>query len=71
MADEICPKCQGEMKESSYEILNTLSVDFGHNLLVGPKKTFYLDPRRRSSIRVIVCKKCGFIESYAVNPIGL
>ncbi len=66
-----CPKCNGEMKEASFEILNSLSVDFGHSLLVGPKKVFYLNPARRSAIRVVVCKICGFIESYAEHPEGL
>lgn len=69
--DEICSKCDGIMKEASFEILNSLSVDFGHDLLIGPKKVFYLNPRRRSSVRVIVCKKCGFVEIYAENPEGL
>lgn len=66
-----CPKCRGEMKEASYEILNSLSVDFGHNLLVGPKKVFYLNPSRRSAIRVVVCRGCGYMESYAEHPEGL
>ncbi|MBI4744124.1 MAG: hypothetical protein HY776_04830 [Actinobacteria bacterium] len=69
--NEICSKCRGIMKEASFEILNSLSVDFGHDLLVGPKKAFYLNPRRRSSLRVMVCKKCGYVEIYAENPEGL
>jgi predicted nucleic-acid-binding Zn-ribbon protein len=70
-ARDECPKCKGEMKEGSFEILNSLSVDFGHNLLVGPKKVFYLNPSRRSAIRVVVCKNCGYMESYAEHPEGL
>jgi hypothetical protein len=66
-----CPKCDGQMVEASFEILNFIQADFGHNLLVGPRKTFYLNPRRRSQINVYVCKECGYIESYAVDPSGL
>jgi len=66
-----CGKCSGEMKEASFEILNSISLDFGHALLVGPKKSFYLNPQRRSSILVMVCTKCGYIESYAESPSGL
>jgi predicted nucleic-acid-binding Zn-ribbon protein len=66
-----CGKCGGQMKEASFEILNSLSIDFGHALLVGPKKFFYLNPNRRSPILVMVCSKCGYIECYAEYPEGL
>ena len=66
-----CGKCSGEMKEASFEILNSISLDFGHALLVGPKKAFYLNPKRRSSILVMVCTDCGYIECYAESPTGL
>ncbi|MFZ3062531.1 MAG: PF20097 family protein [Actinomycetota bacterium] len=66
-----CPKCNGQMTEGSFEILNFIQADFGHNLLIGPHKTFYLNPRRRSQINVYVCKECGYIESYADDPSGL
>lgn len=66
-----CGKCSGDMKEASFEILNSISLDFGHALLVGPKQSFYLNPNRRSSILVMVCTKCGYIECYAESPDGL
>jgi hypothetical protein len=66
-----CGKCGGEMKEASFEILNSISLDFGHALLIGPKKSFYLNPQRRSSILVTVCSDCGYIECYAESPEGL
>ncbi|MFH1737328.1 MAG: hypothetical protein ABH838_05535 [Actinomycetota bacterium] len=66
-----CPKCGGTMVEASFEILNFIQADFGHNLLVGPHKSFYLNPKRRSQINVYVCRSCGFIELYAANPQGL
>ena len=66
-----CSKCDGQMKEASFEILNSISLDFGHALLLGPKKAFYLNPQRRSSILVTVCTKCGYIECYAEAPDGL
>ena len=66
-----CGKCGGEMKEASFEILNSLSVDFGHALLIGPKQFFYLNPKRRSPISVLVCTTCGYIECYAESPEGL
>jgi predicted nucleic-acid-binding Zn-ribbon protein len=66
-----CPKCNGVMIEGSFEILNFIQADFGHNLLIGPHKTFYMNPKRRSQINVFVCKKCGFTEMYATNPVGL
>lgn len=69
--DHECPKCMKPMKEASYEILNSLSVDFGHDLYIGPKKSFYLNPQRRSPVQVVVCTQCGYIETYAVSPQGL
>lgn len=66
-----CPKCDGVMIEASFEILNIIQADFGHNLLVGPHKSFYLNPKRRSMINVFVCRTCGFIELFAANPEGL
>lgn len=67
----LCPKCEGTMIEASFEILNFMQADFGHNLLVGPHKSFYLNPKRRSQINVYVCRECGFTELYASNPEGL
>lgn len=69
--DIVCPKCQGAMKDASFEILNVIQADFGHSLFVGPKKRFYLNPNRRSQVNVYVCSKCGFIELYADDPTGL
>ncbi len=66
-----CGKCGGQMKEASFEILNSISLDFGHALFVGPRQFFYLNPKRRSSVAVMVCKKCGYIECYAESPEGL
>lgn len=66
-----CPKCDHDMKEASFEILNSLAVDFGHDLLIGPKKAFYMNPKRRSPIQVVVCTSCGYIETYALSPQGL
>ena len=66
-----CSKCDGTMIEASFEILNFIQADFGHNLLVGPHKSFYLNPKRRSQINVYVCRGCGFIELYASDPEGL
>lgn len=68
---KVCPKCRGTMIEASFEILNFIQADFGHNLLVGPHKTFYANPKRRSQINVYVCRKCGYIELYAFDPSGL
>ncbi len=69
--DKHCDKCGGPMIEASFEILNFIQADFGHNLLVGPHKTFYINPKRRSQINVFVCRKCGYIELYASDPTGL
>lgn len=66
-----CPKCGGEMKEASFEILNSLSLDFGHDLVIGPKKLFYLSGIRRSGLRVMACMDCGYIETYAIHCEGL
>ena len=66
-----CPKCAGTMIEGSFEILNFIQADFGHNLLIGPHKTFYMNPKRRSQINVYICKKCGYTEMYASDPSGL
>lgn len=66
-----CPKCGSKMKEGSFEILNMLQADFGHNIYVGPHKTFYWNPKRRSQVNVFVCSKCGYIECYADDPKGL
>ncbi len=71
IADKRCDKCGGPMIEASFEILNFIQADFGHNLLVGPHKTFYINPKRRSQINVYVCRKCGYIELYASDPTGL
>jgi DNA-directed RNA polymerase subunit M/transcription elongation factor TFIIS len=68
---KVCSKCDGTMIEASFEILNFIQADFGHNLLVGPHKTFYINPKRRSQINVYVCRKCGYIELYASDPTGL
>jgi predicted RNA-binding Zn-ribbon protein involved in translation (DUF1610 family) len=68
---KVCDKCGGTMIEASFEILNFIQADFGHNLLVGPHKTFYINPKRRSQINVYVCRKCGYIELYASDPTGL
>jgi hypothetical protein len=70
-ATKVCSKCQGTMIEASFEILNFIQADFGHNLLVGPHKTFYINPKRRSQINVYVCRGCGYIELYASDPTGL
>lgn len=70
-ATKVCAKCGGVMIEASFEILNFIQADFGHNLLVGPHKTFYINPKRRSQINVYVCRKCGYIEIYASDPTGL
>lgn len=69
--ERTCSKCNGQMKEASFEIINSLSIDFGHALLGGPKQFFYLNPKRRSPICLTVCQNCGFIESYAERPRGL
>lgn len=68
---KVCPKCDGVMIQGSFEILNFIQADFGHNLLIGPHKTFYMNPKRRSQINIYICKKCGFTEMYASDPTGL
>lgn len=67
----ICDKCGGTKVEGSFEILNIIQADFGHNLMVGPHKTFYINPKRRSQINVYVCRKCGYVELFASDPSGL
>ncbi len=72
MGDEQkCGKCGTKMTIASFEILNVIQADFGHNLFVGPRKTFYINPSRRSQVNVYVCKKCGYMELYADEPSGL
>lgn len=66
-----CSKCGCDMVEGSFEILNVIQADFGHDLFVGPHKTFYLNPKRRSQVNVYVCSECGYMELYADDPSGL
>jgi hypothetical protein len=55
---EPCPKCYGERVEALLAEAYVRPIEFIHGAT-------------RSSVKVLTCTNCGYIELYAANPLNL
>ncbi len=73
MAQPECPKCTGPMEEGF--ILDVAQRGYGQATWVQgrPEPSFWaglkLNGKTRRSVVALRCSRCGYLESYAQNPL--
>ena len=75
MSTKSCPKCQGSMEVGLLPDLGDANHVFAGSWLAGePEKRWWLGlkmkDKHRFRINAYRCTKCGYLESYATDPMS-